>query len=410
MSVMGSGSGSFLKASALRTAAAFDVGRSKQQQLQAMQDTRNSRRPGLYKFVPEVLHKYLDYLATLKKYPSLRERNRAYFLGIFFSFVVCLNASARSSTMYYVIGNLALMSALLSRGQPSMEQKPGQPRRQPASWSKQSFKSALAIQLLASVPASLAVLLVTALVPALRNSATLASMRLKAAMTAGLASAAILTPQYEVFETKAKAGSRWRKAMADIQAVHEQELSDQIDQHRKEETYDFVYDPHVDDYPPAPKYIGETESTMPGGAQELDEDEQQQDFVQWKEERKNSRKAPVEHVEPEEPWVGSKRGMYIDKVPEWLGDAYERNVLNANQWRGKPSVFIKDFSEFSVEVAGPVGFRDKKPEWMGAFGTGVWEEKTQQSRKAARAFGTYRKTMHKLDPEVVLQKCDDAAK
>ena len=113
--------GDFLRDSALRTAAAFDVGRSKEQQIRAMEEERNSQRPGVYKYVPERLHKYIDYLNTLRKAPSIRERNRAYFLGAFFSFVVVLNASARSSFMYCVVGNLVLMSALLSRGQPALE-------------------------------------------------------------------------------------------------------------------------------------------------------------------------------------------------------------------------------------------------------------------------------------------------
>jgi len=400
LATKGSNKIDFVRDSALRTAAAFDVGRSKEQQLQAMKNERNKQRPGLYKYVPERLHKYIDYLSTLQKEPSVRERNRAYFLGAFFSFVVVLNASARSSFMYCVVGNLALMSALLSRGQPSLEQKPGMPRRQPASWSGPSFRSALAIQLLYSLPVSLATMLLTAIFPIPLN------IRGKLAMSLGLLSGAYNSARYEVFETKAKAGWRWRKAMDDITALDEQVLADQISQHRKTDLYDFDYDPQVDDYPPQPKFRSELEPTRPGGSGELNEDEQQRQYSAWMEERVNSRRAPVEHVEPDEPWVGSKAGMYIDKVPKWLGEAYEENVLNANQWRGKPTLHPKDYSEFE-DVEGPLGFRDKRPDWLDMFGTGVWEEKTQMSRKAARAFGTYRKCMHKIDKEVVLQKCDE---
>lgn len=41
---------------------------------------------------------------------------------------------------------------------------------------------------------------------------------------------------------------------------------------------------------------------------------------------------------------------------------------------------------------------------------GIWEEKITASRKAARAFGSYRKTMWKIDKEVQLQPCDGADK
>lgn len=395
-----SSSENVLRASAMRTAAAFDVGRSRAEQLKALKDERTKERSGLIRYVPQRFHKYLDFLATLKKEPSVRERNRAYFLGAFFSFVVVLNASARSSFMYCVVGNLALMSALLSRGQPALDQKPGMPRRQPASWSGQSFRTAVAIQVLSSLPVTLAVLLLSKVLPIPGNISG------KLAMSAGLASAAFNTVRFEVFETKAQAGSRWKTFMAASTAVDEEQLQSQIDEHRETDMYDFDYDPQIDDYPVQPKYLDELEPKEPGGSGEVDEEAQQAQYEEWMVERINSRKAPVEDVAPETPWVGGKAGMYIEKVPKWLGEAYERNVLNANQWRGKPTVHQKDYSEFE-DIAGPVGFRDKRPDWLDMFGTGVWEEKTQQSRKAARAFGTYRKCMHKIDKDVVLLKCDE---
>ena len=97
--------------------------------------------------------------------------------------------------------------------------------------------------------------------------------------------------------------------------------------------------------------------------------------------------------------------MYVKNIPNWLNSAYQKNVLQANAWRSKPFVFIKDTTEFEP-VPGPFGFRDKRPQWLQIFGTGVWEEKITASRRAARAFGSYRKTMWKLDKQVVLRPCD----
>ena len=43
---------------------------------------------------------------------------------------------------------------------------------------------------------------------------------------------------------------------------------------------------------------------------------------------------------------------------------------------------------------------DKRVEWLEMFGSGIWEEKISVSRKAARAFGSYRKCMWRRDPKV----------
>ena len=399
----GLGKNNILHKSAETTAATFDVGKSKEDQLRELQAARNLERPGFIKMLPESLHKYYDYLRSLEKVPKKSEKTRALFLGGFFSFVVWLNASVRSSFMYNVIGNLMLLSALLSRGQPQIENKPGMPRRQPASWSAMAFRSALAIQFLYSVPVSLIMMIVTAPFP------LPGSFRGKLAMTSGLLSAAFFTSKYEVFEVKGKGGWRWRKAMDDIKESDEKELADQITQ-SKSEMYDYDYDPMIDDYPRRMKCLDELDGGLEGpgvgGSGQLDEDDAAEHYNQWRDDMKNSRRSPIEYVAPEEPWVGGKKDMYVDKVPKWLGEAYERNVRNANQWRGKPTIYEKDTSEFE-DVEGPIGFRDKRPDWLDLFGSGIWQEKTQASRKLAREFGTYRKTMHKLDKDVVLKKCDE---
>ena len=74
--------------------------------------------------------------------------------------------------------------------------------------------------------------------------------------------------------------------------------------------------------------------------------------------------------------------------------------------RDKKSVYKKDYDEF-IAFDGPLGFRDKSPPWIDDFSAGIWEEKTTVSRRAARAFGTYRKAMRLVDSEVVLQPCDE---
>jgi len=155
--------------------------------------------------------------------------------------------------------------------------------------------------------------------------------------------------------------------------------------------------------------LGKGVAEQQGGAGDVDESESAEHFANWREQRKDARKAPIMEVEPETPWVGGKKGMYVQNIPTWLTNAYQANVLKANKWRGKPTKFVKDTSEFEP-IEGPVGFRDKRVEWLDLFGSGIWEEKITASRKAARAFGSYRKTMWKIDKEVELQPCDGADK
>jgi hypothetical protein len=45
-----------------------------------------------------------------------------------------------------------------------------------------------------------------------------------------------------------------------------------------------------------------------------------------------------------------------------------------------------------------------------AFEPGIWEEKLTACRAAVMEFGTYRKTMWKLDKKVKLKPCDGADK
>lgn len=138
----------------------------------------------------------------------------------------------------------------------------------------------------------------------------------------------------------------------------------------------------------------------------MDEGEWKDHYSAWKLERRDSRRAPITEVAPETPWVGGKVGAFVSKTPSWLGNAYKKSVESMNKWRGKKPKHKRDTSEFEP-IEGTFAFRDKRPDWLDCFGSGVWEESGAASRSAARAFGTYRKTMWKIDPKIVLQKCDE---
>lgn len=142
---------------------------------------------------------------------------------------------------------------------------------------------------------------------------------------------------------------------------------------------------------------------------DLDESESRQHFETWRVDLQNGRKPPVKEVDPETPWVGGKPGMFV-KPPSWLNAAYAKSLKKLTAWRGVQSKYKKDYSEFEVGSVGEFGFRDKSPSWLDGFNGDIWQEQLSVSRKLARAFGTYRKTMWKLDPEVKLLACDGADK
>ena len=388
----------------------LELGKSKEEQLADMKKRKVEERTGVMRVVPQGLHKFVDYINSLYKKPAQAELTKNVLIGAFFAFVVWVNQGARSAFMYYVIGNLATMSSLLTRNMPKVNVAPGMDKRKVATWSSNAFKTAVAMTLACTLGTAFTTLLLTAVLPLSLDA------KLKAAMIASSLSSAYFTSFYEVFEEKSKNGWRWAKAQegmlpADMEARLAQEASGIAG--KNGDMYDYNYDPQVDDYPPQPKYVDEVRG--PGGgdaataAGELDEGESKEHFEKWRQFRKDSRRPPVEDAPPETPWVGGKAGMYVSNVPTWLSTAYKANVLKANKWRDKPARFIKDSSEFEL-IPGPFGFRDKCPEWFDLFGTGVWEEKITTSRKAARAFGSYRKTMWKIDKKVVLLPCDGADK
>lgn len=401
-----------LRKAAQYTESSLELGKSREEQIRDLKRQRLNARPGYMKLIPQGLHKYVDYVISMRKQPEQSEMTKNVALGAFFSFVIWANESARSSFMYLVVGNLAILSSLLTRNMPTREITPGMDKnKKVAGWSSTSFKTAAAMTFLCSIGLAGATALITSLIP------IAAKAKAKAAMVASMTGVSYFTSFFEVFEEKSKNGWRWRKAVeGELPDDVTKQLSEDIfdkDAGELSDMYDYAYDPEIDEYPPLPKYVDEVDGsddpTLAAGGGDIDEPDEQKNYSAWKEWRKDSRRPPVEDAAPETPWVGSKEGMYVSKFPKWLNSAYERNVLKANQWRGKPLRYIKDYQEFEA-IEGPVGFRDKRPFWFQLFGTGVWEEKTTASRRLAREFGAYRKSMFKVDDKVQLQPCDGADK
>ena len=395
-----------LQNAAQYTSRRLELGKSKDDQLRDLKKQRLAQRSGAMKMIPQGLHKYIDYINSLKITPKTSEITKNMLFGSFFAFVTWVQ-QGRQSFMFMVVGHLIILSSLLSRNMPRQQITPGMDRnKRVASWSKNAFKTAAAITILFSMAAASIAGVLVAVLPVAHL------IRLKLVMMSCLISTSYFASYFEVYEEKSKNGWRWKKALEGntLSAEDQAKLADQVFGESRDlnDKYKNNYDPEIDDYPPLPKYLDELENSEPltqGGSGELDEDDAKKHFDAWSLVRKEARRPPVEDAPPETPWIGGKAGMYVKNVPSWLNSAYQKNVLGANAWRGKPLKFIKDNTEFEP-VPGPFGFRDKRPQWIQLFGTGVWEEKTTASRRAARAFGSYRKSMWKIDREVLIKPCD----
>ena len=395
-----------LQNAAQYTSRRLELGKSKDEQLRDLKKQRLAQRSGVMKMIPQGLHKYIDYLNSLKVTPKKSEITKNMLFGAFFAFVTWVQ-QGRQSFMFMVVGHLIILSSLLSRNMPRQQVTPGMDRnKRVASWSRNAFKTAAAITILFSMAAASIAGVLVAVIPMTQL------IRLKLVMMSCLISTSYFASYFEVYEEKSKNGWRWKKAIEGntLSAEDQAKLSEQVFGESRDlnDKYKNSYDPEIDDYPPLPKYLDELENSEPltqGGSGELDEDDAKKHFDAWSIVRKEARRPPVEDAPPETPWIGGKAGMYVKNVPSWLNSAYQKNVLGANAWRDKPLKFIKDTTEFEP-VPGPFGFRDKRPQWIQLFGTGVWEEKTTASRRAARAFGSYRKSMWKIDREVLIKPCD----
>jgi len=229
----------------------LELGKSKEVQLQELKEEELNKRGAWLKIIPPVFHKYFYYFVSLYKIPSAGDMLTNMILGGFFSFIVFAHQSLRSSLMYYIMGNLLMASTLLTRGIKQRIPQPGEPRKQPGTWSKNAFRTAIAIVLLYSASLNLLFNAFFSILPIKLAS----SFKIKYSIIASTLSAAYITTFYEVYEEKGKNGWRWQKAMDDAlpEAVRER-LNDLVYGTRRiSQKYDYDYDPQVDDLPPAKK-------------------------------------------------------------------------------------------------------------------------------------------------------------
>ena len=239
----------------------------------------------------------------------------------------------------------------------------------------------------------------------------------KAAMVASMIGVSYFTSFFEVFEEKSRNGWRWRKAVeGELQDDVTKQLTEDIfdkDAGDLSDMYDYAYDPEIDEYPPRPKYVDEMDGsgdpTLAAGGGDIDEPEAQKDYTAWKEWRKILAVLPWRTLLLRLPGSAARRECTSTSSPN--GSIAPTSETFSRPTSGAANLFASSRTIRSSRASrAPWASEDKRPFWFELFGTGVWEEKTTASRRLAREFGAYRKSMHKMDEKVQLRPCDGADK
>lgn len=389
----------FLNGAIACTVDQFELTRSKVDQLKELKQKKIMGHNGLSKYLPEKMKIFIDYIASLRSPCTRNELITNISVAAIFSFISFVNDRVRMALMYGVIGNVAMLSILLTRNMPKQRAlSPGVDNKKLVSWSMQSFFTALSIVTLSTVFSSLACFLLLSIVPSLEYV-----LKTKIAISLSVICSAIVASNFEVYEDKNRSGWRWKKAKDgylpdDVQA----QLKSEIDKGEKiEGIYPFSYDPDVEE--------AEYNSTNALPAKvEMEESELKllTEYEKWYANRLNSR-IPLSRKEgSKEKYFGVKVGLFGGSAPSWLSKAFRKHSTYKTNGKANKDVIPKELEK----IIGPLGFRDKSPQWLDGFGNPIWEEKLTVSRKAAREFGTYRKTMWKVDENVILKPYDGASK
>lgn len=402
----------------------FEVRRSSADQLEELQKSRVKDRGPLVRLLPRSWHIYVDYLISLKKGPTTGELIRNMAIAIVFALLSARARNVRFSFYFGIAGLIMNTSILVMRGAERFmgPRRPGYERAKVVTYSMASYKTALAISVLYGLAGLIPSFLLLKASPVKATTSNI----LRLCMPIAILVSGYFSSFYEVYEDKKNAGWRFKRVMRGS-------ANDEISKRLKSkvfgdaeggpfsEVYDYDYDPDIHDYPETPKYADQVqrhalkgeESEAPvknaaaSGTGFLDEEESTELFDKWYKERKDTRKDPIDEAEPDSPWVGGKKGMYPANVPEWLDSAYKKSNVKASKWKGKKSKYEreKDMAE-EVVFYGPYAFRDKTPDWVQSLESEIWQEKVVASRSVARDYGTYRKSMFKIDKDVKLTKWD----
>lgn len=373
----------FLARIAGKTINRFELGQSRAEQFQILKEQKIQELNGVVKYLPGSAKHVFSYFQSLYVPYTRSEILKNLAISSVFAIIALINEQLRMATMYGFIGNMIMLSILLTRNMPKQRSTPGLESKTAVFWSFPSFLTAvglIATSTISSVLLSLGALALTKID---------LSIKLKISVILSLLSSAVVASCFEVFEPKNRAGWRW-KSVRDgyLPSNVEDELMAQLDEREDGvDTYSFDYDFEADGV------------NLDDASLNKNMDKSEMDAVaayeKWIANKSDVMKV---HVELREDLIGAKSGFFggDGKATLW---SQSRRSSKKTQKESGDSVGQK-------KVVGPLRFRDKSPYWMQFFRNTVGSNKNKASQVVAREFGTYRKTMWRTDKEVVLQPCD----
>ena len=376
----------------------YGIEKSKAAQLQELKEKKVKESSGWIRYLPKNLQKFGYYFKSLKLSRKPDDFKKTMGITLLFTMITSAN-SARSGLIYFFLGQMIILSSLLCRNMPQRKEVG---RNAPvANWSKNAFQTAAALTLLLAGSSFAS----TFAIVSIFGWKLPVPVRAKMGMIVSMLFTGYNSCFFEVFEEKNKNGWRWAKALdnalpKDLRIRLNEEVYGKT---RLYDMYDYEYDPQVDDYPRGPRFFGEN---IPLKAIVITEEAAQTQYEKWFEDRKNARRPPIEKATDK--MLGAKEGFMLENVPKTVQQLVQLGLKQKSKWYKLPAKVKPLTIEFSP-LPGPKWFRDKRPDWMTVvFGKqkGIWELRNTRSKAAASGFGSYRRTMYKQDPSIVLQPYD----
>lgn len=145
----------FIRIAAMETADQLELRKTKGEQLKELKKKKMMQRSGVMKLIPQSWAKYVDYLVSLRENPTKRELLKNMAVAGIFSFVVSNNARVRMAALYTLIGNMMIVSILLTRNMPKVDVPMGMDKNKVINWSKSAFNTALGVTFLGAISGGL---------------------------------------------------------------------------------------------------------------------------------------------------------------------------------------------------------------------------------------------------------------
>jgi hypothetical protein len=410
--------GSFKFRAAKNIADVFGFGGVNLQQLEKFQEGRINTRGGLVGLIPPRYLCYYDYVKSLYKKPTPKDRSKAYLVAILTAAINFVQASGRSGLFFYIIGHLMLASVMIGRGQKEKAYVPGMPKRdENGKWSTMSFRTSVALMGI-FMAAGYSISVLTSLILPFRP---LRTRRFYLGMSALLSG--YWSTFFETFEPREQNGARWRKSLED---AYKKELSKFEYKPKNDgnitQVYEFEYDPIVEDFPPRPVYEHDlffsnvtSERDDPDASLQKFVEEEDLKAAKFKVDSAHLRKKPMRIRDVKnsvDDFLGARKNVNKFKFREGLRDAYKLvwGVEKLfNKYSRKPEgnyLEEKDYSEFEP-ITGPFGFRDVPPEAVLRYITKPpYLTDDMEAIRSGKSFGVWRRAMRNIKPDIELKPGD----